>query len=158
MILQSSHGSICSKSVMMFIKPFLIISSMLSASLIGKLLLCKLIGGEYKKLNGFFQKVGITHHVSCPHAHQQNGSAERKHRHIIEVGLALLANASMPLKFLDEAFLTATFLINVIPSKVLDFESPTERLLHITPNYDALRTFGCACWPNLHPYNKLAFL
>jgi histone deacetylase 1/2 len=26
--------------------------------------------GEYEKLHGFFQKVGITHHVSCPHAHQ----------------------------------------------------------------------------------------
>jgi hypothetical protein len=111
-------------------------------------------GGEYEKLNGFFQKVGITHHVSCPHAHQRNGSAERKHRHIVEVGLALLANASMPLKFWDEAFLTATFLINIIPSKVLGLESPTERLLHVTPNYDALRTFGCACWPNLRPYNK----
>jgi histone deacetylase 1/2 len=86
-------------------------------------------GGEYEKLNSFFQKVGITHHVSCPHAHQQNGSAERKHRHIVEVGLALLANASMHLKFWDEAFLTATFLINIIPSKVLDFESPTECLL-----------------------------
>ena len=68
-------------------------------------------GGEYEKLNSFFQKVGIVHHVSCPHAHQQNGSAERKHRHIVEVGLALLANASMPLKFWDEAFLTATYLI-----------------------------------------------
>jgi hypothetical protein len=51
-------------------------------------------GGEYEKINGFFQKVVITHHVSCPHAHQQNGSAERKHYHIVEVGLALLANAS----------------------------------------------------------------
>jgi hypothetical protein len=57
------------------------------------------LGGEYEKLNGFFQKVGITHHVSCPHAHQQNGSAERKHRHIVKVGHALLASASMPLKF-----------------------------------------------------------
>jgi hypothetical protein len=33
-------------------------------------------GGEYDKLNSFFRKVGIYHHVSCPHAHQQNGSAE----------------------------------------------------------------------------------
>jgi histone deacetylase 1/2 len=116
-------------------------------------------GGEYEKLNGFFQQVGITYHVSCPHAHQQNGSAERKHRHIVEVGLALLANASMPLKFWDEAFLISTFLINLLPSKVLNFETPTERLLQVTPNYDALRVFGCACWPNLRPYNKrkLAF-
>jgi hypothetical protein len=27
-------------------------------------------GGEYEKLNSFFTKVGITHLVSCPHAHQ----------------------------------------------------------------------------------------
>jgi histone deacetylase 1/2 len=47
-----------------------------------------------KKLSGLFQKVRITHHGSCPHAHQQNGSAEGKHRHIVEVGLALLADMS----------------------------------------------------------------
>ena len=81
-------------------------------------------GGEYEKLNSFFQRIGISHHVSCPHAHQQNGSTERKHRHIVEVGLALLANASMPLKFWDEAFLTATYLINLLPSKVINFETP----------------------------------
>jgi histone deacetylase 1/2 len=95
-------------------------------------------GGEYEKLHGFFQKVGITHHVSCPHAHQQNGSAERKHRHIVEVGLALLAHASMPLKYGDEAFICATFLINMLPSKVINFETPVERLLQIAPNYDSL--------------------
>ena len=33
-------------------------------------------GGEYQKLNSFFDKIGISHHVSCPYAHQQNGSAE----------------------------------------------------------------------------------
>ena len=36
-------------------------------------------GGEYRSLHSFFTKLGIDHHVSCPHAHQQNGSAERKH-------------------------------------------------------------------------------
>ncbi|WVZ82551.1 hypothetical protein U9M48_029805 [Paspalum notatum var. saurae] len=56
-------------------------------------------GEEYEKLHSFFQQIGIAHHVSCPHAHQQNGSAERKHRHIVDVGLALLAKASVPLKF-----------------------------------------------------------
>jgi hypothetical protein len=42
----------------------------------------------------------------------------------------------------------------LLPSKVIDFQSPAERLLHVMPNYDALRIFGCACWPNLRPYNK----
>jgi hypothetical protein len=68
-------------------------------------------GGEYERLNSF-TKIGISHQVSCPHAHQQNGSAERKYRHIVEVGLSLLARAHMPLKFWDEAFLATTYLIN----------------------------------------------
>jgi histone deacetylase 1/2 len=60
--------------------------------------------GEYQSFNTFFKCLGIAHHVSCPHAHQQNGSVERKHHHIVEVGLSLLAHASMPLKYRDEAF------------------------------------------------------
>jgi hypothetical protein len=110
--------------------------------------------GEYQKLNPFFQRIGISHNVSCPHAHQQNGSAERKHRHIVEVGLTLLAQASMPLKFWDEAFTTAVYLINRTPNKVLNFATPLERLFHTKPNYMSLRVFGCVCWPNLRPYNK----
>jgi hypothetical protein len=31
--------------------------------------------GEYQRLNAFFQCIGISHNVSCPHAHQQNGAA-----------------------------------------------------------------------------------
>jgi len=116
-------------------------------------------GGEYQKLNAFFHRIGISHHVSCPHAHQQNGSVERKHRHIVEVGLSLLAYASMPRKFWDEAFVTATYLINRLPSKVIQGQTPLERLFHHTPHYKTLRIFGCACWPNLRPYNsrKLQF-
>jgi len=76
-------------------------------------------GGEYQTLNSFFRRIGIEHLISCPHAHQQNGSAESKHRHIVEIGLSLLAHAAMPLKFWDEAFLTAVFLINRLPSKVI---------------------------------------
>jgi hypothetical protein len=66
--------------------------------------------------------------VSCPHAHQQNGAPEQKHMHIVEVGLYLLAQAHMPLKFWDEAFFTATFLINRTPSRVISYETPLEHL------------------------------
>jgi hypothetical protein len=57
-------------------------------------------GEEYQKLhNQFFTSLDIVHRVSCSHTHQQNGSVERKHRHIVETDLALLAHASMALKF-----------------------------------------------------------
>jgi histone deacetylase 1/2 len=116
-------------------------------------------GGEYEKLNSFFRRVGISHLVSCPHAHQQNGAAERKHRHIVEVCLSLLAHASMPLKYWDEVFLAATYLINRIPSKTLQYSTPLETLFQEKPDYSMFRVFGCACWPNLRPYNtrKLSF-
>ena len=65
----------------------------------------------------------------------------------------------MPLKFWDQAFLTATYLINILPSRVLDNQTPVELLLKEKPHYNSLRVFGCACWPNLRPYNtkKLSF-
>jgi hypothetical protein len=91
--------------------------------------------------------------------HQQNGSAECKHRHIIETSLSLLAHAYVPLKFWDEAFQMATYLINRLPSKVIDDSSPLESLFNQTSDYAFLHTFGCACWPHIHPYNshKLKF-
>jgi hypothetical protein len=116
-------------------------------------------GGQVPQTSQFFERIGISHHVSCPHTHQQNGSVERKHRHIVETGLALLAHASMPLKFWDEAFLTVIFLINRLPTLVLHHMSPIEKLFSTKHAYSFLRTFGCACWPHLRPYNthKLAF-
>ena len=107
----------------------------------------------------FFTKIGIVHHVSCPHTHQQNGDAERKHRHIVEVGLSLLSYASMPLKYWDEAFIAAVHLINRLPSRVIHLTTPLERLSNQKPDYSSMRTFGCACWPHLRPYNshKLQF-
>jgi histone deacetylase 1/2 len=49
-----------------------------------------------------------------------------KYGHIVEVGLSLLANASTPVKFWDEAFLCATYLINMLPSKVINHATPME--------------------------------
>jgi hypothetical protein len=60
--------------------------------------------------------------------HQQNKTSEIKYRHIVEVGLSLLAHALMPLKFWDEAFISATYLINCLPSKIIQNTTPLERL------------------------------
>lgn len=55
--------------------------------------------GEYRALTDFLQSHGIHHRLSCPDSHQQNGIVERKHHHIVEMGLTLLAKASMPNKY-----------------------------------------------------------
>jgi hypothetical protein len=105
-------------------------------------------GGKYQWLNPFFQRIGISHYVSCFHAHQQNGSAERKHRHIIEVGLILLAQASMPLKFWDEVFTTVIYLINRTLSKIIGYETPLEKLFLTTLPFVSLGVHvGLICAP-----------
>jgi hypothetical protein len=76
----------------------------------------------------FFQKLVIAYHVSCPHAYKQNGFLERQCRHIVEVNFSLLVLASMPLKFWVKAFLTATYVINHTPSKVIDLSTLFTRL------------------------------
>jgi transposase InsO family protein len=111
-------------------------------------------GGEYRSLQKFLHSLGIQHRLSCPHTHQQNGAIERKHRHIVETGLALLTHAHLPLKHWDDAFLTACYLINRLPTPLLNNTTPYEALFHSPPNYSLLKVFGCACWPNLRPYNS----
>lgn len=69
------------------------------------------------------------------------------------MGLTLLAAASMPMKFWDEAFSSAFYLINRLPTPVLHNQSPFECLFHTPPDYHSLKVFGCTCYPNLHPYN-----
>jgi hypothetical protein len=70
------------------------------------------------------------------------------------MGLVLLAHASMPLKYWDEAFLTVVYLINRTPIKLLSYDTPLHRLLGATPDYSNFRVFGCVSWPNLHLYNS----
>ncbi|GMJ02624.1 hypothetical protein HRI_003931600 [Hibiscus trionum] len=60
-------------------------------------------GGEYKSLSSILAKSGIKHRITCPHTSQQNGVVERKHRHIIELALTLLAQSGVPFKFWSQA-------------------------------------------------------
>ena len=118
-------------------------------------------GGEYSKtqFQNYLTTNGILPHISCPHTPQQNGISERKHRHIVETGLALLAQSHLHTKYWVDAFNTAVYLINRLPTPILHNVSPFFKLLQIQPNYSLLKVFGCSCFPLLRPYNahKLLF-
>lgn len=111
-------------------------------------------GGEFRSFMSFLQESGVLHRFSCSYNSSQNGRVERKHRHVVETGLALLAHAGLPLKFWSYAFQTATFLINRMPSKVLQNASPYFALFKRNPDYKFLRVFGCLCYPFIRPYNN----
>lgn len=95
--------------------------------------------------------------LTCPYTSKQNRRAERKHRHILETGLTLLAQASMPLKYWWDAFLMSTLLINGLPSQVTQGKSPMELMFDKQIDYGALRIFGSACFPCLRPYQGHKF-
>ena len=102
-------------------------------------------GGEYCSIifKQFLSDNEIFHRLSCPYTSQQNGLAERKHCHIVKMGLTLLAQSRLPKKFWVDAFLTPIFIINRLPTKVLNFSSPFECLFHLPPDFSYFRSFGC---------------
>ncbi|TYK03707.1 Retrovirus-related Pol polyprotein from transposon TNT 1-94 [Cucumis melo var. makuwa] len=112
---------------------------------------------EYKDstLLSFLSQQGTLVQRSCPHTSQQNGRAERKHRHILDSVRAFLLSASCPEKFWGEAALTSVYTINHLPSSVLQNISPFERLYGTPPNYSNLKVFGCACFVLLHPHEHI---
>ncbi|KAE8731603.1 hypothetical protein F3Y22_tig00002793pilonHSYRG00081 [Hibiscus syriacus] len=45
------------------------------------------------------QREGISHRITCPRTSELNGVVERKHRHLVELALVLLAQAALPFHF-----------------------------------------------------------
>lgn len=79
---------------------------------------------------------GTHHQVSCPYTPQQNGRAERNHRHITKTGLVMLFNGQAPTSLWVDAFTLVLFIVNRLPTKLLENKSPFELLYHMIPNYD----------------------
>ncbi|KAE8711850.1 hypothetical protein F3Y22_tig00110271pilonHSYRG00126 [Hibiscus syriacus] len=92
-------------------------------------------GGEFRLLTNELSKAGVVHHVTCPYTSEQNGVVERKHKHLVEMALVLLAQASMPIKYWSYAIQTTAYLVNRLPSKVLLHKSPFEMLYGKPPDY-----------------------
>lgn len=83
-------------------------------------------GKEYfnQILGAVFLEKGIVHHSFCNNTPQQNGVEERKNKHLLEVARSLMFTTKV-LKYLwGDAILTATYLINRMPSRVLKFQTP----------------------------------
>jgi IS30 family transposase len=111
-------------------------------------------------LNTYCLNQDIIYISSCVNTPQQNGVTERKNRHLLEVARSLMLSTHMPKKFWGEAVLTATYLINRMSSKVLNFRTPSQVLPQAFPHTKLLssldpKVFGCLVFVHIHHKGKL---
>ena len=94
---------------------------------------------------------GMLHQTTCPYTSQQNGVAERKHRHLLDMVCTLLVAMHVPMYLWSDAVLTATFLVNRLPSAALGGVVPITRL---SPDAELFslppRVFGCTAFVHEH--------
>ena len=93
-------------------------------------------GTEFVNLefSKFLKDNGVVHELTCVNTPQQNGVAKRKNRHLLEVARALLFQMSVPNVYWGEAVLTATYLINRLPTRVLNGISSIKHVLSFFPS------------------------
>ena len=65
---------------------------------------------------------------------------------MVETGLTLTKS------YWSYAFATATYLINRLPTPVLQMDSPFHKLFGTQPNYAKTRVYSCLCFPWLRTY------
>jgi len=102
-------------------------------------------GTEFKNSNvdSFCAEKGIARQFSAPRTPQQNGVAERKNRTLIEAARSMIADAKIPITFLDEAIATACFVQNRTLLVQDKHKTPYELMFGRKPNISYLKAFGC---------------
>jgi hypothetical protein len=105
-------------------------------------------GTEYvnKEFDEYLSSFGIIHQTTCPGTSEQNGLAERKNRHLLEVTRCLMIAMNVPKFLWSEAVMTAAYLINRMPSRMLNSKTPIECLTGENSYIVPPKVFGCVCF------------
>jgi hypothetical protein len=115
-------------------------------------IICNDNGIEYvnNEFMSYISYQGIIHQTTCRGTPPQNGVTERKNRHLLEVARSLMFQMNVPKYLWSEAMMTATYLINCMPSRILGMKLPTELLLGQREFKIPPRVFGCVFFVRDH--------
>jgi transposase InsO family protein len=85
-------------------------------------------GGEYTstKFNEFCSSQGVKRQLIAAYTQQQNGVSERKNRTVLNMIRSLISTRNVPKKFLPEAVIWATYVMNRSPTHAVKDLTPEE--------------------------------
>lgn len=114
-------------------------------------------GGEFcsDSFDHYLRQNGILHQRTTPHCPEQNGSAERLNRTIVEKARCLLFDANLDKRFWAEAVNTAVYLYNRTSIAGLMYKSPFEKWFGHKPDISHLRIFGSKTMVHIPKANRL---
>lgn len=95
-----------------------------------------------KDLKMFFNKMGIVHQRTVPYTPEQNGTAEREMRTIVESARTMIHCKRMDLKFWAEAENSAVHVLNRTGTSTVSGKSPYELWHGNKAKIGHLRIFG----------------
>ena len=65
----------------------------------------------------FCEEKGIQRQLKIPRTPQQNGVAEHIYRTLLDMIMSIMVHANLPISFLGDTLLTATYILNCVSSK-----------------------------------------
>lgn len=103
---------------------------------------------EYKEglLQDYLSDHGIIHQIRCVNPHAQNGVAKWDKQHILEVARSIMFILQVPKAYWGDALLLTAYLINLLPFKALNFNTPLELLQGTSSYLVAPKVFGSTCF------------
>ena len=78
-------------------------------------------GREYlsEQFKDLCDENGISRQLTILGISQQNGVVERKNRTLLDMFRSMMAQANLPISYWGDALLTATYVLNRVPSKTI---------------------------------------
>ncbi|CAL2277917.1 unnamed protein product [Prunus armeniaca] len=101
---------------------------------------------------------GIIHQTTTAFSPQQNGVYEHKNRQLLEVARSFMLDMSVPHHLWGHVVLSAAYLINRTPNRVLDFKTPHDvfgdHVSLVSVSKLPPKVFGCVAYVHVYSHQQ----
>ena len=94
----------------------------------------------------YCQQEGIRFQIRAPHTKEQNGSAERSGKNLIDRSRSIVVTSNLPLALSPEIYVAAGYLLNRTPTRSIGWKTPLEMAYLKKPSVAHLKIYGCRAY------------